>query len=93
MMTRYTRKDAEAAFHLLAKAYDLKTGPAYIDGVCQVGTHILQKAPMHNQYRIIRMGEHGSEWTPFGHSYYTPREFVQMVRFALDLKHYDGKVG
>jgi hypothetical protein len=93
MMTRYTRKDAEAAFALLAKAYNLKTGPAYIGGECQVGNHLLSKAPMHNQYRIIRMGEHGSEWNPFGHSSHTPEQFMNMVRFALDLKDYDGKVG
>ncbi len=93
MSTRYTRKDAEAAFALLAKAYNLKTGPAYVNGECQVGTHILQKTPMHNRYRIVRMGEHGSEWNPFGHSNYTPGEFMSMVRFALDLKDYDGKVG
>jgi hypothetical protein len=89
MTTRYTRKDADAAFSRLCEAFDLQTGPAYIDGKANVGAHLLQPVPMHRQYRVIRMGEHGSEWNPFGFTSYTAEEFVHMVGFAIDLKNYD----
>jgi hypothetical protein len=85
-MTRYTRKDAEAAFARLVTAFDLQKGSPREPGVYALDYY--------QGYKVIRFCENGGEAEPFGSRRYTASEFVHAVGFAIDAKyqteHQDG---
>jgi hypothetical protein len=76
-MTRYTNKDAFAAFERLARAYNLTIGT--LPGAYGLDTY--------QGYKIIRYCENGGEAEPFGSRRYTAESFVHAVGFAIDAKH------
>jgi hypothetical protein len=76
MSTRYTKRDAEAAFERLVNAFDLQKGSPQEPGVYALDYH--------QGYKIIRFGKNGSEYEPFGARRYTAAEFVHACGFAID---------
>jgi hypothetical protein len=79
MSTRYTSKDAQAAFERLVNAFDLQRGSPQEPGVYALDYY--------QGYKVIRFGEHGSEYEPFGSRRYTAAEFVHACGFAIDAKY------
>jgi hypothetical protein len=79
MNTRYTSKDAEAAFKRLVEAFNLQKGNPREPGVYALDYY--------QGYKVIRFCEHGGESEPFGARRYTAQEFVHAVGFAIDAKH------
>jgi hypothetical protein len=91
MSTRYTKRDAEAAFARLTSAYGFKTGkliegtepdgsPAWNTGVYFLDTD--------GGYQVRQLsGNTGGQAQPFGSRRYTASEFVHMCGFAIDALH------
>jgi hypothetical protein len=79
MSTRYTSKDAQAAFERLVNAFNLQKGAPREPGVYALDYY--------QGYQVIRFGENGSQSEPFGSRRYTAAEFVHACGFAIDALH------
>lgn len=79
MSTRYTKRDAEAAFERLVNAFDLQKGSPREPGVYALDYY--------QGYKVVQFGENGGEHEPFGSRRYTAAEFVHACGFAIDAKY------
>jgi hypothetical protein len=85
MSTRYTQRDAEAAFERLVNAFDLQRGAPREPGVYALDYY--------QGYKVIRFCEYGGESEPFGARRYTAAEFVHACGFAIDALHESRRQG
>ena len=80
-MDRYTRKDAERAFERLITAIGGRIAQSYND----VGAYRLDWNATYGGGNIeLITSNGGGVRQPFGAQRHSAREFVQMVRFAID---------